>query len=491
MLGEQLPLLLIPLTISSAFMLICEKTISVYQGVLTGLATPKSISFHSKDAPIRPGSSRRAPLWTYWARPVRREAHTSKHDDLYICREDGIVRFLEISQENDIMVDASMKAGILGCNIDTAFASLDLGLDRDDLLFAGGDMSNGGLYRFQARQSPEYVQCIPNWAPSIDLITAAVIPPETLASKHSPPDAVVGTLRDRLFVGAGRGCKHGAVAELRFGLQARMGAILDLEDSGILRLWTLPDVTGTGLYFLLAHSLHSSLLRLFADIPTVIDVQDESTGLDLGSSTLAAGATPGGLVLQVTERSIRATTIATADSRFVCNPEGKIVAAAIEAETASIITAIRTRDVITVRLGRVTVDDKAAAIMSEVGHPLTLQSEPTCLAVDKVDRTSFVFVGTAAGTLQIFRMSLASGLVPLLEQPLAQEPDLGRFAVCESLATATSEEGTMLVCGLRNGSLQVFHVVLNPDSGRSVIFDLQLTLVLTVYSDRTLLVPQA
>jgi len=478
MLVEQLPLLLIPLTISSAFMLICEKTISVYRDVLTGNATRKSISFHSKDAPIRPGSSRRAPLWTYWARPVRREAHTSKHDDLYICREDGVVRFLEISEDSEIMVDASMKAGILSCNIDTAFASLDLGLDRDDLLFAGGDMSNGGLYSFQARQSPEYIQCIPNWAPSIEFITAAVKPSETLALNCSSPDADLCPRRDRLFTGAGRGCPHAAVAELRFGLQARMGATLGLDDSGILRLWNLPDVTGSGLYFLLAYSLHSSLLHCSVDDSSSAFVHDDSTGLDLGSSTLAAGATPNDLVLQVTERSIRATSIVPVEPRPVWYSNDKIVAAAIEGETSSIITAVCAGDKIKLHLARVVVNDMGGPMLSRVGPPFALSSEPTCLSVEKIDRTSFLFVGTAAGTLQIFRMSLASGLIPLLDQPLAQESDRGTFAVCESFATATGEGGTMLVCGLRNGSLKVFHIALNRDSGRLVIVDVQDTLCL-------------
>lgn len=402
-----------------------------------------------------------------------------------------MVRFLEISEESEIMVDASMKAGILGCNIDTAFASLDLGLDRDDLLFAGGDMSNGGLYLFQARQSPEYVQCIPNWAPSIDFIAAAVKPPETRASKCSSPNADTGSVRDRLFAGAGRGYMHGAVTELRFGLQARMGATLELEDCGILRLWTLPDVTGTGLYLLLAYSLQSSLLHVSVDASVVTDAQDESTGLDFGSSTLTAGATPEGLVLQVTERSIRVSTISTAEPRFVLDSEDKIVAAAIESGTSSIITAVRSRDVIMMHLARLTVANMAGAMLSEVGHSLVLPSEPTCLSVEKVGGTLLVLVGTAAGTLQIFRMSLASGLIPLLEQPLAQESDCGTFAVCESLATATGDRGTMLVCGLRNGSLAVFHVALNPDSGRSVTVNVWKYTLLTVYSDRDIVVTQA
>ncbi len=451
-------------------MLICEKTISVYRDVLTGNATRKSISFHSRDAPVRPGSSRRAPLWTHWARPVRREAHTSKHDDLYICREDGMVRFLEISEESEIMVDASMKAGILGCDIDTAFASLDLGLDRDDLLIAGGDMSDGGLYLFQARQSPEHVQCVPNWAPTIDFITAAVVPDENLVSKRSSSNIDMGLFGDRIFAGAGRGCKHGALVELRFGLQARMGTTIDLEESGTLRLWTLPDLAGEGLYFLLSNSSHSSLLHLSTDTSTVSGEHDESTGLDFNSTTLAAGATPEGLVIQVTDTSIRATTIVTVKPRFNWNCEAeKIVAATIHGKTSSIVTALRIGDEITLHLGRMTVGDNVTVTMSEVGHALVLQSEPTCLSVEIVGRTSYVFVGTAAGTLQIFRMSLDSGLVPMLEQTLALEPGLATFAVCESLAVATSGEGAMLICGLRNGCLQVFHATIDQNSGKLMV----------------------
>jgi Mono-functional DNA-alkylating methyl methanesulfonate N-term len=77
---------------------------------------------------------------------VRTEKYASKHDDIFISREDGLVLFAEINSDDPFHLHASMCAGPLGCNIDTAFASLDLGMNRDDLLIAGGDMSVGGLY---------------------------------------------------------------------------------------------------------------------------------------------------------------------------------------------------------------------------------------------------------------------------------------------------------------------------------------------------------
>lgn len=449
-------------------MLICEKTISVYRDVLTGNATRKSISFHSKDAPVRPGSSRRAPLWTHWARPVRREAHTSKRDDLYICREDGVVRFLEISEESEIMVDASMKAGILGCNIDTAFASIDVGLDRHDLLIAGGDMSDGGLYVFEPRQRPEYVQCVPNWAPIVDFITAVLEPDGNPFLVRGSSTAHQGLVSNRVFAGAGRGCNHGAAVELRFGLQASMGARVDLEDSGTLRLWPLPDLAREGLYLLLSYSSNSLLLHLSTDTSTVIGEHDESVGLNLDSTTLAAGATPDGLIIQVTETSIRATTIVTVKPRFSWDCGAvKIVAAAVQGETSMVVTALRIEDEIKLHLGKMVVDDDISVTLKEIGHALVLQSEPTCLSIEAVGRISCVFVGTTAGIVQIFRMSSDLGLIPMLEQTLALEPEMPAFAVCESLTVMSIGERNILICGLRNGYLQVFDITIDAESGES------------------------
>ncbi len=452
-----------------------EKTISVYRDVLTGNAKRKQMLF--KDPPNSPGSSRRAPLWTHWARPVRREAHTSKHDDLYICREDGIVRFLEISEENDLTVDATGQAGKLGCNIDTAFASLDLGLDRDDLLFAGGEMSDGGLHIFQARQAPVHVQCIPNWTPSIDFVTATVIPADRLISGRSSSGFQEVRSRDRIFAGAGRGEKYGAVAELRFGLEARMGTRVGLEDGGALRLWCLPDLSGDGLYFLLSYPLYSLLFNIRKDMPIlVVGDDDESTGLDLKSTTLAAGVTPEGLIIQVTDSSVRVTNFAKAEPRFVWDSAEKIVAAAVAGRTSQVITAIRTGDNIVLHLGRVTNHDEVNVTVSEIGGGIVLQSEPTCIFLDTVNGADYLLLGTTRATLQIFRMTLALGLTLLTETTLESDSGPAMFSVCESLAIAISGEYAMVVCGLRNGCLQVFHMEFGPNLGESVVEKTRLSL---------------
>lgn len=68
------------------------------------------------------------------------------HHGLYICREDGLLRYLEIGQGDELVLQTSSRAGTLPCHVTTAFASLDLGVRHYDILMAGGHMSQGGFY---------------------------------------------------------------------------------------------------------------------------------------------------------------------------------------------------------------------------------------------------------------------------------------------------------------------------------------------------------
>ena len=65
---------------------------------------------------------------------------------LYICRQDGLVWYLELDDNDDPLVRTTSHAGSLRGYIGTAFASLDIGVNTNDLLIAGGESSSGGLY---------------------------------------------------------------------------------------------------------------------------------------------------------------------------------------------------------------------------------------------------------------------------------------------------------------------------------------------------------
>lgn len=146
--SRQMPLLLIPLTLKSSFILVCEDSMAVCQGILQG--SPTFIDFNNRiDKPteLHHGSGR--PLWTAWTRPPRLPGYARVRDDIYIAREDGLIKFLEIDSTEDEFVKADNNIGEFGANCGTALACLDFEIQQNksgDLLVTGGDSCPGGTY---------------------------------------------------------------------------------------------------------------------------------------------------------------------------------------------------------------------------------------------------------------------------------------------------------------------------------------------------------
>lgn len=143
----QMPLLLIPLTIKSSFILVFETFIAVCVGLLEG-----SLEFNIINQTFVPPTDlyhgKGFPVWTTWARPSRLDKHTLTKDDIYVVREDGVLKFLEIDVTFDELVGAEHKVGYLNGNCGKALASLDhknYG-QTGDMLITGGDSCAGGMY---------------------------------------------------------------------------------------------------------------------------------------------------------------------------------------------------------------------------------------------------------------------------------------------------------------------------------------------------------
>ena len=347
---EQLPLLLIPLLKNTAFILVCEKCMVVIKDILTG-------SFHrfihrlaAEQEPQEPGVSTRRPLWVQWARPMRSKIKRPNKDYIILCREDGIVQYMEIDHRMKQMIDSNHNVGRLGININTSFATVDLGVYTDDLLVAGGDESDGGIWDFPPRQyGPNQRGIISNWTPINDFAVANVPIDRqkagiAVAANNAPKR------QQRLFACSGRG-KHGAISELRYGVEAsKKITTLDLEavEKSVLGIWALHGSWVTfgekekeekhlkdATYIILSHPLRTDLLLVWlkqnpkpnlkqnseptpkqnpeinpddvgllkADVSSIGD----DVGLDLNSRTIAVGRTSRGRTIQITETSFRAT----------------------------------------------------------------------------------------------------------------------------------------------------------------------------------------
>lgn len=491
---EQLPLLMIPLEKHTAFILVCEKRMVLIKDILTGSLQR---FFHRLDAeqePQEPGISHRRPIWVQWARPMRSKKTRPNEDNIYLCREDGVVQYMVIDHSIKQMIDSNHNVGRLGVNINTSFAAVDLGLYSEDLLVAGGDESDGGLWDFPPRQKcPDQRGTTPNWSPINDFAVANVpIDWQNAGIAATANNASKG--QQRLFACSGRG-EHGAISEIRYGVEASSKiSTVDLRDdlkNGVLGIWALHGFYGNigeqdrqkerlkdATYVILSHPLRTSVGLLEPDV----DLIGDDMGLDLNSRTIAVGRTIGGLTIQITESSIRATTlllpVARNDKIFkeedtedgkpdksqfdaerpqsgYTYPFGdsRILAACIHTATENTIAVLATQ-----RDEQFYLEFGSFATQYEpLDHRIPLHSQPSCLSLLETQNEILVLVGTLAGELEIYLPGdIGSGL--LTHATTIHHTFTGPFRICDSIATVArgTKKGVqpLLVCGLRDGTVE-------------------------------------
>lgn len=174
-----------------------------------------------------------------------------------------------------------------------------------------------------AREHPRRLEPIHNWSPTSDFV---VIPTSTSglrsrqkADSHSKGKSSSGSngsngsnaqpsancnrfsWPDRIFACSGRG-KSGSIAELRYGLEARLTMFLQYEDY-IKQSWVLPDVNENSHFFLLSLTDQSALLNLSNDYASCSEVAETETWLDLSTPTILVEQS-GEYIVQITEAGI-------------------------------------------------------------------------------------------------------------------------------------------------------------------------------------------
>lgn len=451
---EQLPLLLVPLTNCTAFMLVCEKRITVYKDILAGNAIAHTIPIRTHDPAEESGISQKLPIWTQWARPSRHDLHMQNQDNIYLCREDGVVHFLEI-KDGVQMVHSTHHVGELGVNVDISFASIDLGCKGSDLLLVSGDDCDGGGWLFEARQNAKRLFSNPKWTSMADFVTTD--DPDVLEA--FPRQAATGPdknkLPNRLFAATGRDREHGGITEIRFGTEGRKHTDLcgDLPQIGVNRVWVLNGFTKGGGFILLSYPTQT-LLRQIDETKDDV-VENDYTNIDFDAGTVAAGATKDGLIIQVTRNSLRASFYGPDVEPF--QQQTNVMAACVRVREddsiALLLLAYLSDNVHFLNLSKFELNG-GAITYHRIGVPLQLPDQPTFVSIERVGLDYFAFVGTVSAALLVYRIQLRSGLSPVLDYQFK-----GTVAVCDSVAVLGSQSARarrhLILCGLRNGSLEV------------------------------------
>lgn len=468
---NQLPLLLVPLTISTAFLLVFENSIRVCKDFFGG----NSISYTTYMRPREPGEepkySQRS-IWTQWARPSRRDLHIQDQDNIYLCRKDGAICLLAIEEGGPTI--RTINHGVsLGVNLNTSFASIDHGCHNSDLLVVGGDESDGGGWLLEPGQDFQKSFVIPNWTPMVDFISTDDVDVLEAYSRHGATRPDRNRLPKRLFAGTGRGKEHGGVTEIRYGIEGRMrtepGSCRELLQIGVTRIWILDGFGKDSTLVLLSYPIHTELFQW--SMPKGFeDLENDYKYIDFDAGTVAAGVTTDGLIIQVTKTSMRAAFYesdveplyqqvnvvaahvqVSKDEHKVC----KVEPAAWKDEfgKALLLRACLNGTVYYLHLSTFESDGRLITHHS-IGASIRLPAQPIFVSIEQVGRDYFAFVGTVAAILQVFHIEPRLGLSLATEYKFE-----GSFAVCETIAVLDSQfawdRRHLVLCGLRNGFLEV------------------------------------
>lgn len=118
---------------------------------------------------------------------------------------------------------------------------------------------------------------------------------------------------DRIFTASGRGQK-GSLTELRWGIQARIGLEIDLDEN-VRQSWMFraQENDEPDFYTLLSLPHSSTALHISSNLSQAVALDAGSVEFDVSSRTLCATKNEHGLIIQVTESS---TSIITPSQRY-------------------------------------------------------------------------------------------------------------------------------------------------------------------------------
>jgi len=439
---DRMPTMIVPLTKESSFLVITTTGMAVYS--LNNYTRPTRYPLIAPNTEVS-----EAPLWTRWARPARNWLYSQKYDGIYLCREDGWIYLLEFNNGGELELTTSL--GQLHCNVDLAFDALDMGHEGGDFILAAGSMGDGGLYKLEARDQPKCEQRFLNWAPVTDAVMIRS------GAKRMPHHQVS---RDRLFVCSASSSSHGALHELRYGIEAQLGFAVPLEHfAGIRNLWAISDDVNGGVYVLITDPM--STLLLYLNPEEGIGALDENdTGLDT-AQTLAAGCTSDGVLIQVTENATHlfVPQNLSLNTRLPHELGTSILAVDVDGPNSAVVTAVRQNDSVSLYFANVIVKDDEVRL--NVGPPHKIEFEPICVSLEKFGDMSFVFVGSGRGTLRVFRVE--NGVITYFSKATVNVGDSDEIsrAIDSVTAIRVTLSGTLhafLLCGLRSGILVPFEL---------------------------------
>lgn len=379
------------------------------------------------------------------------------------------------------------KCAEFSCSVDTAFAILQESHQHPDYLIAAGSSSPGELLsigddiyedervRPLSRQradvlSPKFIESIPNWSPCVDL--------------EIPANSAHG---NRVFTFGGKS-PYGAISEIRWGVEARLVTIYDLDVQGLTGIWAFESLSGNGMHFLFSFPMQSILWHATDTVDNESEAGMDDFQIDMDNETVAAATLKNERVIQVSRQRIVTLSLPEYSAKHAIDfdPNSRLIAADI-ASTAPednnttstaidssrktyILAAIRAGSDLEIAVFCYNEETDCVIKTTSTCPP----SEPICVKLFSSTTTLFACISTVDGDLILYRINaegcLSFALSHRISIPVADPagPQHSIRSVCDSLVPVHLDSKIFLVCGLRDGFLCVFGLHTPQDSSLTV-----------------------
>ena len=464
---EDLPLLLIPSSWPISFILVFKDSLKLYNIPRKGNRGPKT---------YRIGSSTQGQLWVQWQKSVRRHYYLQNSDDFYLCREDGMLQYFEVSVKPELDIQLHFRLSHLeGCKVDSAFALLST-LDatgepsKHDVVLVGGDLTNGGFYSIYATSEAQKKQEFLNWAPIRDF---QILPDAKL---NTESDMTLADRCNRLLVAGGNASQttsevqaaNGKLSLLKYAFEASVVLRVSLQteggDHGSLvdslladKLYILQDNPSSRNILLISSPERTAIIQFPFSLQENLDASEWSD-LNLVSEapTLAAGSDGQTRALQVTRDVIKilflsSDTPSAVDGLCFGSP---VIAAAVDESGSLVLVATKTSSGFQLRSYEVTEIGQSPP-MREITDAMDLSSDPKSLFITRLDGHIIVLVGFNMGLLEVYEISAEEKFLPLCFQKISSTTANAEEDSIDSvvLLRPSTDKALVVLCGMRNGWL--------------------------------------
>ncbi|KAK5044497.1 hypothetical protein LTR84_010708 [Exophiala bonariae] len=439
---DQFPLMLIPSTHPYSCFVVVQTGISYYQNVHSSEFKRIHCTFMGKAA---------GPLtWVHWAKPRRHEQYLQKSDDLVIVREDGLLQCFQIDKASSTKFTMNWTIGTLDIHVDTAFCMLAGPPSKGgDIVVAGGDMTEGGVFQVLARTGPTKQQNIVNVAPVHDMI---------IGSRGDATSSTGSQLErlDRIYLCGGRTKDHSHVTELRNGLEAQLGWTMPYPDPfDISRIWSLHIPWQKRLLLATSHSVSTNAVSFNLETQELESMDPESLpGFNFESPTLVIADIGNGHILQLTKDDINVIAEGD-DSSIESCLQKKLNCLQADIFEGDNVVALVGKAINGYQIGLISIDtsNRHGVNYTPAPSPIVVQHEIIALCCMNIGDRRLVVVGTTTGKL------LGYLVLENLTLKLAFETEVSEICVHVEIAPVASlvaldhhdSTPVLLLCGLRNG----------------------------------------